>query len=314
MEEERIGKGKKASKKEKSAMSVSLYGNLFFVLVELAMAVYTSSQTVLLDAVYDGIELFMILPSIFLIPLLYQPSNEKHPFGYMQVETIFLVVKGITMTAATLGLITNNINILLHGGRMISFQTVAFFEFFAFALSVVVCIYLKRKNRNLNSPLITVELEGWKIDSLLSLGMTVAFLLPKLLPFDWFRPAVPYLDQVLTILLSMVMLPIPIKTVITGVRDLMLIPPEEETIQEIRQRVEEALSSYEYAELYYDIVRTGRKLWISVYITLDKDEISLRKFQIAQARCIKALSESYTDFYFELLPDIEFSPEELECI
>ena len=31
------------------------------------------------------------------------------------------------------------------------------------------------------------------------------------------------------------MLPVPIKTVITGMRDLMLIPPEEENVQEIKQ-------------------------------------------------------------------------------
>lgn len=54
---------KKSPKKEKRIMTFSLYANLFFVIVELFMAVYTSSQTVLLDAVYDGIEFFMLLPS-----------------------------------------------------------------------------------------------------------------------------------------------------------------------------------------------------------------------------------------------------------
>jgi len=48
--------GKKAQKREKSAMSVSLYGNLVFVVIELLMAIFTGSQAVLLDAVYDGVE------------------------------------------------------------------------------------------------------------------------------------------------------------------------------------------------------------------------------------------------------------------
>ena len=71
--------GKKSSKREKKAMSVSLYANLMFVVVELVMAIVTGSQAVLLDGVYDGIEFVMLLPSIFLIPLLYKPSNEKYP-------------------------------------------------------------------------------------------------------------------------------------------------------------------------------------------------------------------------------------------
>ena len=299
--------GKKMQKREKSAMSVSLYGNLVFVVIELVMALVTDSQAVLLDAVYDGVEFCMLLPSIFLIPLLYKPSNEEHPFGYMQIETIFVVVKGITMTAVTFGLIFNNINLMLHGGHIVSFHTVAGFELFACILGIIVTVYLYYKNKQMESPLINMEMQGWRIDSFISLGMTVAFLLPILIPFDWFQHIVPYLDQLITIVLSLVMIPTPIHTVITGIRDLMLIPPEEETIDDIKETIEPIIGVYGHKNLYYDIVRTGRKLWISVYISFEKDIVSLSKFKQLQDQCIKALASKYFDFYFELLPDIEFT-------
>lgn len=299
--------GKKMQKREKSAMSVSLYGNLVFVVIELVMALVTDSQAVLLDAVYDGVEFCMLLPSIFLIPLLYKPSNEEHPFGYMQIETIFVVVKGITMTAVTFGLIFNNINLMLHGGHIVSFHTVAGFELFACILGIIVTIYLYYKNKQMESPLINMEMQGWRIDSFISLGMTVAFLLPMLIRFDWFQHVVPYLDQLITIVLSLVMIPTPIHTVITGIRDLMLIPPEEETIDDIKGTIEPIIGVYGHKNLYYDIVRTGRKLWISVYISFEKDIVSLSKFKQLQDQCIKALASKYSDFYFELLPDIEFT-------
>ena len=299
--------GKKMQKREKSAMSVSLYGNLVFVVIELMMALVTDSQAVLLDAVYDGVEFCMLLPSIFLIPLLYKPSNEEHPFGYMQIETIFVVVKGITMTAVTFGLVFNNINLMLHGGHIVSFHTVAGFELFACILGIIVTVYLYYKNKQMESPLINMEMQGWRIDSFISLGMTVAFLLPMLIPFDWFQHIVPYLDQLITIVLSLVMIPTPIHTVITGIRDLMLIPPEEETIDDIKETIEPIIGVYGHKNLSYDIVRTGRKLWISVYISFEKDIVSLSKFKQLQDQCIKALASKYSDFYFELLPDIEFT-------
>ena len=278
--------GKKSQKREKSVMSVSLYGNVVFVVIELVMAIATGSQAVLLDAVYDGVEFFMLLPSVFLIPLLYRPSNEQHPFGYTQIETLFIVIKGITMTAVTFGLIFNNIHLMLHGGHIVSFHTIAGFEMFACILSVIVTIYLRIKNKNLHSPLITMELQGWQIDSVISLGMAI--------------------------LLSVIMIQTPVRTVITGIRDLMLIPPEEETIEDIKKTVEPIIGIYGHKNLYYDIVRTGRKLWISVYITFDKDIVSLSKFKHLQDKCIKALAQKYPDFYFELLPDIEFTGIEEE--
>lgn len=298
--------GKKTQKKEKTAMSVSLYGNMFFVVLEILMAIYTSSQAVLLDAVYDGVEFVMLLPSIFLIPLLYKPSNEKHPFGYMQIESMFVVIKGATMTAVTIGLIINNIEIMFHGGRNIAFGTVAWFELIACIISIGVSLYLKKKNRTMNSPLIDMEINGWNIDSVASLGMSAAFFLPVLLPVEPIQMLRPYLDQIITVVLSLFMLRVPVNAVITGMRDLFLFPPEEKTIEEIKEIIEPILKAYGYQKLYYDIVRTGRKLWISVYITFDRDEVSISRFKIIQKFCIQALAKSYTDFYFELLPDIEY--------
>lgn len=126
----------------------------------------------------------------------------------------------------------------------------------------------------MSSPIVNIELQTWKIDCVVSLGMAIAFLLPIIVPFAWFQRLTPYLDQIITIVLSAFMLPTPIKTVIIGLRDLMLWPPEAETVDDIKATVEPIIGGYEHKNLYYDIVRTGRKLWISVYITFDKDIIS----------------------------------------
>lgn len=253
----------------------------------------------------------MLLPSVFLIPLLYQPSNEKYPFGHMQLETVFVVVKGITMSVVTIGMIANSINILFHGGHRVAFDVVAWFELAGMIISIMVALYLKRKNRTLNSPIIETEMQGWKIDSVISMGMTLAFFLPILVPFEWFQKLTPYLDSILAIVLSLIMLPEPIGTVVSGIRDLLLISPDEETIQEIRETIEPELKDCSYSELYFEVVKTGRKLWISAYIKLEKDELSVRRFKMYQNRCIAALAQKYTDFYFELLPEIEFDEEEI---
>ena len=52
---------------------------IYFSSLSSWLAIIPDLKAVLLDAVYDGIEFFMLLPSIFLIPLLYKPSDEKIP-------------------------------------------------------------------------------------------------------------------------------------------------------------------------------------------------------------------------------------------
>lgn len=151
-----------------------------------------------------------------------------------------------------------------------------------------------------------MEIQEWQIDSVASFGMCIAFFLPQIITGEWFQPLIPYLDPILAIILSLFMLPVPIKTVITGLRDLFLLPPEEETVQEIKDIVSPILATYGDTKLYYDILRTGRKLWISVYITMTVYDLYFQ-VQIVQKEIIRHLSKEYQDFYFELLPDIEYT-------
>ena len=66
-------------KYEKSALRISITGSTIFVILEIVMAVITRSQAVLLDSVYDGVEILMVFVSLSLVPLMYKPSSESHP-------------------------------------------------------------------------------------------------------------------------------------------------------------------------------------------------------------------------------------------
>ena len=103
-----------------------------------------------------------------------------------------------------------------------------------------------------------MEIEGWKIDGIVSFGLTIAYLSPFLVHFKLFQgltPLLPYLDQVFTILLSVYMIREPAASVLNSIRDLCLIPPEEETVEEIKEILEPYLADLSYDSLYYEIVR-----------------------------------------------------------
>ena len=102
-------------KYEKSALRISITGSTIFVILEIVMAVITRSQAVLLDSVYDGVEILMVFVSLSLVPLMYKPSSESHPFGYQQIESLFVVVKGAIMIAVTVGLIIVILASLING-------------------------------------------------------------------------------------------------------------------------------------------------------------------------------------------------------
>ena len=74
-------------KYEKIILKISLYAGMAFVVVELFMSLWSSSQAILMDAVFDAAELIVIGLSLFLTPLFYQPVSEKKPYGRPAVKS-----------------------------------------------------------------------------------------------------------------------------------------------------------------------------------------------------------------------------------
>lgn len=294
---------------EQKALRISMYGGVIFVVLEVLMALLTHSQAVLMDAAYDAAELVLIAISLRIVPLLYKPYTEKRPFGYGQVESLFIVFKGLLLVAVTAGLIVNNAIILFQGGHHVSFTFVSLFELYAALQGGIIMVILKRMNRKLDSPMVEVEINGWYIDMVASIGMSAAFILPVVVKTGWMAVFAPYLDSTVAIFLSLFILPIPVKTIKTGMRDLFLIAPEQETVDKIKSISGEILSGENFfdrfSDISYEILRTGRRLWVSIYVTPKKDSITISRWSELQGEIEKALIDEFGDVDVELLPDIK---------
>lgn len=295
----------KAEKNEKLALNTSLLAGVLFVLVEVIVSITSKSQAVLMDSVYDAAELVMVLLSIRMVPLLYKPASEKRPYGYSQVETLFIAIKGFMLASITLTLVINNIGIMLQGGRHVKFEEIAFFELFATVLSLVVIVMLRKFDKTANSPLLQAEIAGWLVDAVASFGMTFAFFLPVIINNSYLEALSPFLDQVIAILLSLFILPIPIKAMLTSLRDIFLWAPEEKTMNLIKEISEAILHEHSFEYITYDVVRTGRRLWISIYVIPIEEIISIKKYSLIQDELERALRDEFSDLYVELLPEID---------
>lgn len=292
---------------EKRALRVSMFGSIFFVIAECLMALSTTSQSILMDAIYGAADLIMIIVSLKIIPLLYRPMTEKHPFGFSQAEAIFITIKGSMLTAVTVGLVLNNIQIMLSGGNHIEFSLVAVFELVAAMICGGILIAMIMLNKKLDSLIVHTEINAWIIDTVASFGLAAAFILPAVIHADWMTKLIPYLDQVVAITLSALILPVPIKTVISGLRDLFLLAPDDELVNRIKEIGEQVLGPYFLEQTVYDVIKTGRKIWISIYFKSPSDTLSVSLIIRAHKELESELKKEYPDLYVELIPEFESS-------
>lgn len=292
-------------KKEKRILKMSITTSAIFVVLELIFAVLGNSQAVLMDALYDSSEIIMMIISLNLIPLLYKPMTEKRPYGYAQLESLFILIKSLMILIATISLLTGSIGIIQSGGTDTNFVMLGVFQGAIFIFSLIPMLIIKKNNKTINSPLIKAEIAGYMMDVFYSGFMCIGFFIPVFIKTDFIISISPYIDQIITIFLVIFTIPIPIKIFITSFKDMFLFAPEPPTMDIIHSITTDVLTQNFIHNYSLDVIRTGRKLWVCIYFIPINDLISISNLSLIQNQIQEELQEQLGDVYLELLPNIE---------
>ncbi len=290
-------------KKEKLILKMSFFSGLLFAILEFVFAIYSHSQSSLTDAVYDTAESVFIALLLFLTPLFHKPISEKHPFGYFQIETIFIIVKGIMMLSVTLGVSAEVLHSVLSGGNNVDNGLVSIFQFFLGIVSIIIFMIMKRLSNHLSSPTIKAELLGWKLDIAYSLGMSFAFFISLYLKKTPLHFMTPYFDQIVAIVIMIFMLPESIKVLWRATKDIFLFSPGKELVEKIKMMCSPIMEQYHFIPVFYDITKTGRHLWISVYFKIETDALAINDLANASKAVHEAVTAEFEECTCELIPE-----------
>ena len=257
-------------------MNLSLIGSILFMIVEGIMAYITHSHSILMDCVFDVTDLIMIGPFLFLVPLLYRPVTERRPYGFAQVESLFLVIKYTVLLVITIQLIIDSVQTILDGGHSVNAGAIAIFEFVIFLGCVALYLLLSYFSKRYESMTIHAELYAWKLDIIGSLGVSLAFALEVILRKTnaaWFSP---YIDPIVAIIMALFLIREPIHMIFVNLKSLVLFAPNQEIMDQIRAIAEQSMSTSSYTIQFLDVIQTGRKTWVELYIDRPNDIITLK--------------------------------------
>lgn len=290
---------------EKTILNLSVWAGVVIAILEILMSFYTKSQAVIMDSVFDTAEIIVSGLFLALLPLIYKPATEKMPYGYTQIESVFMVIKGSMLVVITFNLIVENINIIIHGGSRVNSVLIGCFELGLGIISIILLRVFSRLNKNLSSPVVESEIISWKIDIYCCLGVSLALLSQKLFDNTSLNWISLYIDQIVAIIIGICMIPQPIKMVLNSLRSIVLISPKEETVNVIKDIIDYEIKGYNYEVTFYDIVQTGRKIWVEIYIKNEERVIRIDQLKEMRQKIKAELLKEIEDIYVELTPDLD---------
>ena len=300
--------GKKLTKEEieKKVLRLSFIGSCLLSGSEIIMAFILRSYAVMMDGIFDSAELVMMGPFLVLVPLLYKPVNERHPYGYSQVESFSLIIKYSVLLTLMLLLINTNVHVIMSGGNRVNPSMIAVYEMLLGAASVFMYFMLAHISRKYESPTVHAELYLWKTDIVGSCGIAVAFLAQYVLGDTVLAAFAPYMDSAVAIVMSVLLLREPVSEIVRGFKQMLLFSPPEDVMRRVHEVVNKNLEGLPYRATFIDVIQTGRKTWIEVYLkeNLDTSLIDVRHWTKMREYVIEDLKDDFDQIYVEFIPDL----------
>ena len=304
----------KTMRLEKIIMQISALSGLAIGAMEFIMFLLTGSQAILIDGLYDWMGVVIILSYVFIQPLLYRPVSEKTPYGYAQIETVFVLVKCSILICMTVYIIFDNVKILFGsgGGNQVDSGFIARFEFAVFVICLIAWLILRYFSRRIDAPMISAEMMEWRLDVYLTFGSFVGFSVVPLLQRLGIFFIAENIDQIIAVIIALFMVISPIRMFVRAIREIILLAPDSGMVERIKKTAEELAEPYPYEITFFDIVETGRKIWISLYIRSINGVFYIEEIRRFQRELQNELEPEYGDIDIDLIPEIDPEPPEEE--
>lgn len=249
---------------ESYLLKISTLGTLFFAVLGIAWGWTVKSEMILFDGMYSlgGV----ILSLLALIGSIYinKKDYEKYPFGKRMIEPLIVIIKSLAIFIMCIYSLTGSIKELLTGGNEVQYGYALIYALISTLGCGIAYFFLKKKGKAINSSLVNIESSQWLMDTLLSLGVLVGFLIANILQhteFIWFNK---YLDPLMVIICSSVFIKMPIKSLGDGLKELLEFKADDSITLEIDKLVEGIEREYNFEDTITRVSKTGNDLRIEI--------------------------------------------------
>ena len=169
---------------------------------------------------------------------------------------------------------------------------------------LIIYLLLHYFSRRYASLTIKAEIYIWKLDVISSLGVSIAFFVQMILHRTDYARLAAYIDPVVAIIMACLLLVEPVKMIISNLKSLVLFAPEEEIMDTIRHVAEHHMDKVHYDIEFLDVIQTGRKTWVEIYMTSHNNLINTKILLQLRNEIREELRKSFDQVYVELIPSL----------
>ena len=251
-------------KLENKILKISMVGALFFALFGIAWGWTAQSEMIIFDGLYSFISLALTMLSLYINNFIAKKELDKYPFGKYILEPLVISFKSLIIGGMCLYSLIGAIQDVVHGGNTVEYGSALIYSI----VSVIGCggvyIFMKKKGDKISSELIKVEASQWLMDTLLSIGVLVGFVIAMILRNTRFSGLNVYIYPMMVIMVSVVFIKMPVQSFINAFKEILCVKADDEINDDIYLIVKEIEKEYKFEDSISRVSKIGGELRIEI--------------------------------------------------
>lgn len=259
----------------------ALLRNSVGLLIGLATAsvffgILTGSFAILFDGIYALIDacmggLALLVSRLILRDALRRDLNQtgkvRYQFGFWHLEPMVLALNATLLTLAILYALGSAILLLVEGGSEPDFGWAVVYAAGMAAICLAMGWRQRRRNRDLRSAFIALDVKSWFMSGAISFALLVAFAAGWAMTGTRFEGWQPFVDPAILALVCLAVLPMPFSDLRAAVADIFLLAPEDldALVEGVAAR---AVARHGFLEAHTYVARVGRSKLIDIHFVL----------------------------------------------
>jgi predicted Co/Zn/Cd cation transporter (cation efflux family) len=259
-----------AAPQESTVLKRSIAMTLLVGATGVVFGILSGSLSIAFDGVFSVVDASMTGMALLVTQLIARDTSRRFQMGFWHFEPMVLAFNGGLLSLLSFYAFVNAVGTILDGGRALEFGWAIVYSSFVVVVCVVMALYGRRANRTLHSSFIALDVKGWTMSAAITAALLGAFLVAFALEGTPYAHWTPFVDPAILAVLTLCLIPVPLKTVAQAVHDILLLAPAD--LDALARRVaDETVQRHGFLRAHTYVSKAGRSRMVEIHFVVPAD-------------------------------------------
>ncbi len=268
---------------EQSTLKFSIALTVFLGLLGVASGLVTNSQAIIFDGMYSFVDVVPTVVSLLVVKLIARGTSHRFQYGFWHLEPLVAVLRDAILAVACIYAAIDAIKALTSGGHEVEYGRAALWAGILCVIGFSMTLFLRRRAKALQSPMLEVDARSWVVSTFLSLGLLVGFAIAAALAGTAWQSWIPYLDAIALLSMALIMLPMPLIGLWRSMSDVLQVAPNELDAR-VHAVMDGVVKEHQFLEYSSYIAKAGRGRFVEIHVLVTPET----RIEVATADAIRS--------------------------